>query len=231
MNFPRRATGRFRSVYCRSLAVLGIVVGATAERAGARGGDPPKGTAAEGRKLSHEETLQWVADHKAWRPARKTKPIWARRIDENEVGREFQTADGVQEKARAGYWLCVGVAGEPWFQSRERLVAKYDERDERTRRFNFDDQPRNYQRFQPKPSNRNWVAQVNGPGIAGFFVRPHYDPERPLYAPAGGYVVKDAVADPYRDQPGDVWLVQQPLFESTYELIPDTRPEPAPQPE
>ena len=65
------------------------------------------------------------------------------------------------------------------------------------------------------------MAQVKGPGIEGFFIKPGYDPERPLYSPAGGYVVKDHVADPYRDNPKDVWLVQQPLFESTYSLVPD----------
>ena len=58
-----------------------------------------------------------------------------------------------------------------------------------------------------------------GTGIAGFSIRPGYDPERPLYAPSGGYVVKDDVANPYRDKPKDVWLVQQSLFESTYGLL------------
>ena len=32
------------------------------------------------------------------------------------------------------------------------------------------------------------VARVEGPGIAGFTIRPGYDPDRPLSSPAGGYV-------------------------------------------
>jgi hypothetical protein len=32
--------------------------------------------------------------------------------------------------------------------------------------------------------------------------------------------VKDDVADPYRDKANDVWLVQEGIFESTYELLP-----------
>jgi hypothetical protein len=61
---------------------------------------------------------------------------------------------------------------------------------------------------------------VQGPGLAGFSVRPGYDPSRPLHSPAGGYVVRDDTPNTYRDPPRDVWLVQKALFESTYELIP-----------
>ena len=50
----------------------------------------------------------------------------ARPVEPDEVGKEFQTADHVKEKARAGFWLCVGVAGEPWFQSLEKIEAKYE---------------------------------------------------------------------------------------------------------
>jgi hypothetical protein len=173
------------------------------------------------RKLSHEETLQWIAKNKAWRLARKTKPIWARPVEPGEVGKEFQTADHVKEKARAGVWLCVGVAGEPWFQSLEKIEAKYEPDDHQTKAFAFDSKPRAYRKYKPKGTLRNWVAQVTGPGIVGFYVRPGYDPERPLYSPAGGYVVKDDVPDPYRDKPKNVWLVQRPLFDSTYEIIGD----------
>jgi hypothetical protein len=177
----------------------------------------------EPRKLSHEETLQWIATNKAWRLAKKTKPIWARPVGPDEVGKEFQTADHVKEKARAGIWLCVGVAGEPWFQSLEKIEAKYEPDARETRTFDFDTKPRPYRKHKPKGTVRNWVAQVTGPGIAGFYVRPGYDPNRSLYSPAGGYVVMDDVPDPYRDKPKDVWLVQQPLFESTYEVIRDRK--------
>src|SRR5438552_13263734 len=65
------------------------------------------------RQLTHEQALAWIRDHHAWRLARKTRPMWARLIEADEVGKEFQTADHVAERAREGYWLSVGVAGEP----------------------------------------------------------------------------------------------------------------------
>ncbi len=175
--------------------------------------------APEERKLSHEETLRWVVAQKAWRRARKTKPIWARAVQAEEIGKKFQTADHAIEKARPGYWLCAGVAGEPWFQSLEKIEGKYEPSGDVVKKFGFDDKPRKYQIFKPKAATRNWVAQVRGPGIAGFFIRPNYDPAHPLYSPAGGYVVRDDVKDPYQAKPDDVWLVQQALFESTYEFI------------
>jgi hypothetical protein len=190
--------------------------------------DPKEPAAAEGRTLSHEETLRWIAENKAWRRARKTRPIWARPVEPDEVGQEFQTADHVKEKAHAGAWLCVGVAGEPWFQSLEKIESKYERHAQESRRFGFDTKARAYRKYIPKGTIRNWVAQVEGPGIAGFQIRSDYEPDRPLYSPAGGYVVKDNVADPYRDKSKSVWLLQQSLFESTYELIRDERAGPAP---
>jgi hypothetical protein len=172
------------------------------------------------RQLSHEETLQWIGEHRAWRLARKTKPIWTRPVRADEVGKAFQTADGVAEVAREGYWLCVGVAGEPWFQAPEKVRARYEGGDEETKQFAFDTDRRTYTVYRPRGDVLNWVAQVTGPDVEGFSVRPAYDVERPLYSPAGGYVVKDHVADPYGERPDDVWLVQQALFESTYELVP-----------
>ena len=179
-----------------------------------------KESQAKGRTLSHDETLRWVASHNAWRQARKTKPIWAREVMPDEVGKGFQTADHAVEKARAGFWLCVGVAGEPWFQTLAKIEGKYEPAGEDVKTFEFDGKPRTYRIFKPKAATRNWVAQVKGPGIAGFFIRPNYDPAHPLYSPSGGYVVRDDVKDPYRARPDDVWLVQQGLFESTYEVLP-----------
>jgi hypothetical protein len=180
---------------------------------------PSSQAKAQGRTLTHEETLGWVAEHHAWQRARKTRPIWVRPLLPAEVGRAFQTADHVAEVARQGAWLCVGIAGEPWFQSREKIEGKYEAAGAETRRFAFDDQPRSYRLMKPKEGVRNWAAQVKGPGIAGFSIHPGYDPSQTLHAPAGGYVVRDDCPDPYRAPASDVWLVQQGLFESTYEVI------------
>lgn len=184
--------------------------------------DPPEPKRSANRKLSHEETLRWIAEHRAWRLARKTKPIWARPVTPEEVGKEFQTADHVKEVARKDAWLCVGLAGEPWFQSREKIEAKYKPAEEKTKKFDFDTEARRYRIYKPNETTRNWVAQVKGPEIEGFSIRPGYDPTRLLYSPAGGYLVCDEVPDPYQVvQTKDIWLVQQALFESTYELLPE----------
>jgi hypothetical protein len=176
--------------------------------------------AVKGRRLTHEETLRWIAEHRAWRPAKKTRPIWARPLAAGEAGKEFRTADNTTETARDGYWLCVGVAGEPWFQKPEKVAARYDRTGEEVRQFAFDDEPRAYGIYRPRGDVLNWVARVEGPGIDGFFIKPAYDVENPLYSPAGGYVVKDHVADPYGENTDDIWLVQEALFRSTYELLP-----------
>jgi len=170
-------------------------------------------------KLNHDETLHWIAAHRAWRLARKTKPIWARPVAPEEVGKSFQTADHGVVQAHAGYWLCAGSAGEPWFQSKDKIDSKYRPAGEQERRYEFDDARRRYQRFTPHDDTRNWAAQIEDPEIEGFFIQPNYPTDGPLYSPAGGYVVKDYVDDPYSGDPNDVWLVQQTLFENTYELV------------
>jgi hypothetical protein len=177
-------------------------------------------TTAEPTKLTHEQTLEWIQTNRAWRQAKKTKPLWARPVGEEEIGKEFQTADHAVERAKEGYWLCVGVAGEPWFQKPEKIEVKYNRAGDETKQFTFDSKALTYHIYKPKENVRNWVAQVKGPGIAGFFIKPNYDMDHPLYSPAGGYVVTDDVADPYQTKLSDVWLVQEAIFNSTYELIP-----------
>jgi hypothetical protein len=170
------------------------------------------------RRLSHDETLRWILEHRAWRVARKTKPIWARPVAPDEVGHDFQTIDHATERATADRWLCVGIAGEPWFQSRDTIDAKYDRTATERRRFSFDDSPRRYERFSPREDSRNWAAQIDDADIEGFVIQPSYPTDGPLYAPRGSYVLTGDVADPYAGEPIDVWLVQQRLFESTYEI-------------
>lgn len=173
--------------------------------------------------LSHEQTLQWIQEHHAWRLARKAKAIRVRPVEPEDVGKEFQTADHVAERAREGFWLCVGVAGEPWFQAPEKVAGKYEKVAEEDQQYAFDSRPRKYQVYKPKGDVLNWAAQITAPDVSGFFIRPNYDPGRPLYSPAGGYVVKDYAPDPNQSDPNDVWLVQQALFDSTYEWAPDDK--------
>ena len=196
-----------------ALIMFGIAFGAGC---GIRDTSTPK----ELTKLTHEQTLEWIHKNRAWLRAKKTKPIWARAIDKEEIGKEFQTADHAVERAKGGYWLCVGVAGEPWFQKQEKIDTKYNHDGDEMKQFVFDSRSRTYHVYKPKENARNWVAQVKGPGIAGFHIKPNYDMDHPLYSPAGGYVVTEDVADPYQANLKDVWLVQEAIFDSTYELIP-----------
>jgi hypothetical protein len=181
-------------------------------------------------QLSHEETLEWIRQHKAWQRARKVKPILARPLEREELGKEFQTADHAVERAQEGYWLCVGIAGEPWFQKKDRIDSRYERQGEEVKQFAFDTRPLQYQVLKPKGDTLNWAAQVQGTWkgktIQAFEIRPNYDMEHPLVAPAGGYAVTDDTADPYRHDLKDVWLVQQALFESTYERISDAAAKP-----
>ncbi len=224
---------RVRFAARKVFAILGLVLSGVCGCSKAEPVMEPKppttnaGEAADqsARELTHEETVAWIGAERAWRRARKTRPMWARAVTADEIGKEFQTADRAVEKARAGAWLCVGIANEPWFQSLEKIEAKYERGGTEMKKFEFDEAPREYQLFQPRPGVMNWAACVRGPGIAGFSIRPGYDPTAPLHSAAGGYVVKGDVADPYQDKPDDIWLVQESLFETSYEFVPDDEPQ------
>ena len=139
-------------------------------------------------------------------------------------GVEFHTADNANEVAREGYWLCVGVVGEPWFQKPDRVTSRYDKGADEVKQFSFDGEPQSYTIYRPRGDVLSWAARIEEPGIAGFSIRPGYDPKTELSSPSGGYVVRDHVDDPYQGTPDDVWLVQAAIFESTYEFVPQ-RPE------
>jgi hypothetical protein len=215
-----RARPRIGLVLTLAVAQSGLAMAAWGESRSSPNQDARKTPVADAKRtLDHEETLRWINEHRAWQRARKTRSIWARPVEVEEVGKEFQTADHVKEVARTGFWLCVGVAGEPWFQSLEKIETKYERDGEEPKTFDFDVKSRLYRKYKPKQTVRNWAARVAGADVEGFFIRPNYDLQHPLYSPAGGYVVKDDVDDPYRDNPKDVWLVQEGLFKSTYEIV------------
>jgi hypothetical protein len=111
-------------------------------------------------------------------------------------------------------------ARERWFQTLEKIEGKYEPAGEEVKTFGFDAKPRKYRIFSLNATTSNWVALLKRPGIASFFIQQNYDSVHPLYSSAGGYVVRDDVKDPYLAKPGDVWLVQKGLFESTYDVIP-----------
>jgi hypothetical protein len=170
-------------------------------------------------RLTHEQTLEWIDKNRAWRRAKKTQLIWVREVEQEERDKDYLTAEGTVQRPQEGYWLCVGVVGEPWFQRKERIYGKYEQSCNETKQFAFDARPFDYLVFKPKGDVRNWAAQVSGPGLIEFSLKPNYDPSQVLLCAAGGYVVTDDVPDPYQGILNDVWIVQRAIFESSYELL------------
>jgi predicted acylesterase/phospholipase RssA len=173
--------------------------------------------------LSHEETLEWIRQNRSlWRRVKKTQSIDARAIQPDELDKDFHTAEGTTQRPQPGYWLSVGIIGEPWFQKKDRLEARYEHAGVKTMKFDFDDRPREYQVYKPKEDVFNWAIQIkDGDRIASLTFRASYDPKQPLMAPAGAYVVTEDSPSP-PDDPAhvkDIWLVQQAIFESTYEAV------------
>jgi predicted acylesterase/phospholipase RssA len=171
--------------------------------------------------LTHDETLEWVRQNKRlWRRVQKTKSIYARAVDPDEQDKQFHTAEGTTQWPQDGYWLTVGIIGEPWFQKKDRLEARYEYAGVKTMQFDFDDRAREYQVYKPKGDVFNWAMQVDdGDHIASFTFRPSYDPDQPLMAPAGAYLVTESspIAPEDLAKVKDIWLVQQAIFKSTYE--------------
>lgn len=144
------------------------------------------------------ELLDEVEAAGTWFHALKTHPIWARRV---EKATQVDTLEGNQE-VPAGAFLCRGEANDIWPQSAERLESKYLATDETT--------ADGWLKYQPHPDNTGvMAAQVEHP----FSVTAGWGQ---LTGKAGDYVVKNFEDREVR-YPSDVWIVDQRLFEATYE--------------
>ena len=127
--------------------------------------------------------------------ARKSKPIWAKRVDE---ACEVETLEG-RLQAQPGDYLCRGVRQELWPQKEKNLLEKYVA----SGRFDKD----GWQRMDPKPD----VQAVEAAQIDhSFIVKASWGE---LAGKAGDYVVRS------RTDQSDVWLVDRVIFESTYQFV------------
>lgn len=136
----------------------------------------------------------------AWFHARKTRPIWAMRLERQQVVR---TLEG-EENVAAGAFLCRGEAGEIWPQSPASLEHHYQPTDE--------------------IDAAGWRKYVPAGGVAGVMavqVGHAFEIEARwgrLAGKAGDFLLKR-----YEDRdvpyPSDVWIVDQALFRITYERI------------
>jgi hypothetical protein len=146
---------------------------------------------------ANQTILDEVNQARLWFRAKKTRAIWAKRLDRDE---RVETLEGV-EQVPAGTWLCRGEAGELWPQTEQRLHDKYiatEEVDEA-----------GWRKYEPHPDTQGaMAAQVNHP----FRVEAQWGT---LTGKPGDYLVKN-----YEDRdvlyPEDVWIVDQKLFQATY---------------
>lgn len=146
----------------------------------------------------NQAILDEVNRGRVWFHARKTRPIWTKQLTQPET---VQTLEG-PESVPAGTYLCRGDAGDIWPQTEERLLTKYS----RTTQLDED----GWQRWDPKPDAAGvMAAQV--PHV--FQVQAQWGL---LSGKPGDYLIKNYV-DRSIQYPTDIWIVDQTLFNATYE--------------
>jgi hypothetical protein len=132
-----------------------------------------------------------------WFAAKKTRPVWARRLEQAQM---IKTLEGVAQVA-AGHYLCRGEAGDIWPQTEEDLNKRYIPTDEVSED--------GWRQYQPHPNALGVMAiQVNHP----FDVQSIWGK---LSGQSGDYLLKN-FSDRKTAYPDDVWIVNQTLFRQTY---------------
>ena len=149
---------------------------------------------------SNSAILEEINAAKMWFHAKKTRPIWVRLLEQDET---VKTLEG-DEEVPAGNYLCRGEAGDIWPQSAERLTAKYTLTDEVGEQ--------GWRKCDPKPDAAGvMAAQV-----------PHAFQVVAKWGLLKGkqddFIVKN-YKERNNDHPQDVWIVDQALFEATYERV------------
>ena len=133
-----------------------------------------------------------------WFHAKKTRPIWAKRL---ESAQNVKTLEG-EERVEAGHYLCRGEAGDIWPQAEKDLARRYKATDE----LDAD----GWRKYQPSPDAKGVMAtQIGHP----FSVEASWGK---LTGKSGDYLLKN-FHDSDTTYPNDVWIVDQTLFRQTYE--------------
>lgn len=144
--------------------------------------------------------LEEADSNRLWFHARKTRPIWAKRLDQPQ---QVQTIEGL-EMVPAGTFLCRGEAGDIWPQSLDRLADKYQAAGETD--------SDGWQKYVPRPDNQGvMAAQIP----YAFTVHTTWGE---LRGKPGDYLIKN-YEDRDAPHPSDVWIVDQKLFAATYERV------------
>lgn len=124
-----------------------------------------KEPASDARKLSHDETLKWVSEHRAWRRARKTKPIWARAVLAAEIGMEFQTADHVAGRPGPATGCASASPGNRGFRTWIRSRASTSRQARRRRRSDSMLSPGDTVSSSPRPRPATGSRRSRGQGL------------------------------------------------------------------
>lgn len=149
---------------------------------------------------ANQELLDEVARAQGWFHARKTQPIWAKRLEADQT---VETLEGT-EQVTAGTFLCRGEAGDVWPQRAERLESNY----QATEELDAD----GWRKYVPRPDAEGVLAaRVPHP----FTVESRWGQ---LTGKAGDYLLKN-FSDKNVPYPDDVWIVDQTLFAATYQRV------------
>lgn len=157
---------------------------------------PPMGdTESRNKKLLDEANLA-----AKWFRAKKTRPIWAKRLETAQV---VKTLEG-EEQVEAGHFLCKGEAADQWPQTEENLNKRYTPTNEVD--------AEGWKKYLPHPDAQGVMATaVDHP----FEVHSQFGK---LSGKAGDFLVKN-FQDRQTDYPKDVWIVDQVLFGQTYSKV------------
>ncbi len=134
----------------------------------------------------------------AWFHARKTRPIWAKKLLARQIVR---TLEG-EEQVNAGDYLCRGEAGDLWPQTERDLLKRYTMTEE------ID--AAGWRQYQPNPDAQGVMA---APIPHPFSVQTTWGT---LTGKPGDYLLKN-FSDRETPYPADVWIVDQTLFRQTYQ--------------
>jgi hypothetical protein len=135
-----------------------------------------------------------------WVHAKKTRPIWAKRL---ELAQTVKTLEG-EERVSPGHYLCRGEAGDIWPQTEETLIERYIATDEV--------KSDGWRKYEPHPDAEGVLAvQFDH----AFEVQASWGK---LTGKPGDFLVK-SFQDRETRYPNDVWIVDQSLFWQTYESV------------
>ena len=151
-------------------------------------------------ETSNKTLLDEVNSSGGWFRAKKTRPIWVKAVDEDQV---VESLEGTQPVKR-GDCLCRSERGELWPQSCPAIEEKYNPTDQ-----------------VDQDGWRKYAPRLDADGVLAAQVDHEFKINGPwglLRGKAGDFVVKN-FADANTAYPDDVWLVDQQLFIATYERI------------